>query len=110
VLEHPGVPGWVTAVDGGFHRVTGGGGPAARAHDGDPQGGRVAQVVRGSSVRPAISPFRLGGEMSRGEPVRLGPADLADLRHIGRPESPVPAADTAQALKASSDRPRGYHC
>ena len=41
---------------------------------------------------------------------RLGPADLADLRHIGRPESPVPAADTAQALKASSDRPRGYHC
>lgn len=41
---------------------------------------------------------------------RLGPADLADLRHIGRPEYRIPAADTAQALKASRDLPRGYHC
>src|SRR6516164_3883298 len=26
VLEYAGVPGWVIAADGGFHRVTGGGG------------------------------------------------------------------------------------
>src|SRR5271169_5825438 len=70
VLEHAGVPGRVTAADGGFHRVTGGGGPAARAHGGDPQGGRVAQVVRGSGVRPASVALRPGGEIPGGEPVR----------------------------------------
>src|SRR5437016_3248627 len=78
-LEHAGVPGWVTAADGGFHRVTGGGGPAARAHGGDPQGGRVAQIVRGSSVRAAISPLRLGGEMPDGEPIRAVTATMAAL-------------------------------
>src|SRR5436305_14055400 len=78
-LEHAGVLGWVTAADGGFHRVTGGGGPAARAHGGDPQGGRVAQVVRGSSVRTAISPLRLGGEMPDSEPVRAVTAIMAVL-------------------------------
>jgi len=68
VLEHAGVPGRVTAADGGFHRVTGGGGPAARAHGGDPQGGRVAQVVRGSGVRPASVPPRLGRAIPQGGP------------------------------------------
>src|SRR5271169_1533216 len=68
VLEHAGVPGWVTAADGGFGQVTGGGGPAARAHGGDPQGGRVTQVVRGSSVRAASYPPRRGREIPQAGP------------------------------------------
>src|ERR1700761_1728442 len=60
VLGHAGGGGWVTAADGGL-QVTGGGALAARAHDSDPQGGRVAQVAGGSGVRPASCPFRCGG-------------------------------------------------
>src|SRR5271169_741427 len=82
VLEHAGVPGRVTAADGGFHRVTGGGGPAARAHGGDPQGGRVAQVVRGSSVRAAISPLRLGGGMPDGEPAATATVIMTALETV----------------------------
>src|SRR6516162_690407 len=53
VPERAGVRDRVTAADGGFHRVAGGGAPAAGAHGGDPQGGGVAQVVGGSGVRAA---------------------------------------------------------
>jgi 5-formyltetrahydrofolate cyclo-ligase len=49
-------------------RLTGGGGPAARAHDGDPQAGRVAQVVGRSGVRAATSSLRLAVEIPEGEP------------------------------------------
>src|SRR6516225_5799448 len=79
VLEHAGVPGWVTAAVGGFHQVAGGGVPARRAHDGDPQGGRVAQVVRGSGVRAVIFPLRRGGDLPEGGPVRAVTAIMAAL-------------------------------
>src|SRR6516165_10760081 len=65
VLEQAGVRDRVTAADADFHRVTGGGAPAARAHGGDPQGGRVAQVVGGSGVRAARVTLRLGRDISR---------------------------------------------
>ena len=69
ILKRPLARGWLSS-----RRTT-----AARAHDGDPQGGRVAQIVRGSSVRAPISPLRLGGEMPDGEPVRAVTAIMAAL-------------------------------
>src|SRR6478735_12075870 len=66
VPEHAGVPGWVTAADRGFHQVTSGGAPAARAHGGDPHGGRAAEVVGGSIVRAASFPLRRGGDIPQG--------------------------------------------
>jgi hypothetical protein len=84
VLEHAGVPGWVTAADGGFHRVTGSGASAARAHRGDPQGGRMAQIVRGSSVRAAISPLRRPGTKKWRLPMRFQFAGQGIMRAWGR--------------------------
>jgi hypothetical protein len=66
VLEHTEVPGWVTASDGGFRLVAGGGRHAVRAHGGDPQVGRAAQVAGGSGVRAATCPLRLGGKNPQG--------------------------------------------
>src|SRR5271165_2522377 len=82
VLEHAGVPGGVTAADGGFQQVAGGGGLAARAHGGEPQGGRVAQVVRGSGVRPASVPPRLGGEIPQGGPAAAATVIMTALEAV----------------------------
>src|SRR5215472_12248069 len=70
------------AADGGFHRVTGGGALVARAHGGDPQAGRVAQVVGGSSVRAAICPLRRGGGISRGGPAATVTAIMTALEAV----------------------------
>ena len=50
----------------GFHQVTSGGAPAARAHGGDPHGGRAAEVVGGSIVRAASFPLPRGGDIPQG--------------------------------------------
>ena len=68
MLEDAGVRDWVTAADGGFRQVAGGGAPAARAHGGDPQGGRVAQAVGRSGVRAAGVTLRLGGDIPEWDP------------------------------------------
>ena len=60
-----GVPGRVTAADGGFHRVKGGGGPVARSHTVIPKAGRVAQVVGRSGVGAGDFRVRLGGDIPR---------------------------------------------
>ena len=66
-------------VGDGLHRVTGCGAPAARTHDGDPQVGRVAQVVGRSGVGAGEIRLRPGGEMPDGEPVRAVTAIMAAL-------------------------------
>ena len=66
VLAYAGVPGGITAGDGGLLRVPAGGALAARAHDGDPQGGGVAQVVGRGAVPALTILFRLGVNGARG--------------------------------------------
>ena len=61
-------PGLVSAADGGFHQVAGGGVAAARAHGGDIQGGGAAQIVGRSTVRAADFRLRLGRYSRRADP------------------------------------------